>query len=224
MNNDIRNLAHPFPSTEAYKIRPKGSPKTNKTVEVVVDDEDQIVQSLAKARREREQRIKELGKKMEEMKASHDQALRTAEERRNQEVGALMKAIKVHTEKAGLLLKERDAQIFHLKFVLREKEEKLQVYTAKYLSMKESKNKPYEGLNAIKELSKELNLECPVCMEQWNEKRRPKVFQCGHLICEVCISDVRITICPICRNDGGSPSEPCLEYLKLVKVFMKILE
>ena len=50
-------------------------------------------------------------------------------------------------------------------------------------------------------LNVEKDFECPVCLEYM---RRPfKIFSCrnGHFICSDCVSNPKIKLCPICRDD-----------------------
>ena len=47
----------------------------------------------------------------------------------------------------------------------------------------------------------EEDFECPVCFEYMC--RPLKIFSChnGHFICSVCVSNPKIKLCPICRDD-----------------------
>lgn len=83
-----------------------------------------------------------------------------------------------------------------------------------------------DSSNPIVEIFKavipELNFECPICLESWSVDRKPCVINCGHIVCEVCISTSSILNCPICRKEITSKSSHCVEYSKLVGLCIKL--
>ena len=43
--------------------------------------------------------------------------------------------------------------------------------------------------------------ECPLCYFPYTNERKPKIFSCGHTMCEICIKDMikNATVsCPFC--------------------------
>ncbi|XP_047479526.1 uncharacterized protein LOC125032444 [Penaeus chinensis] len=45
--------------------------------------------------------------------------------------------------------------------------------------------------------------ECLVCLDRYNERKRPRVLPCGHLFCSSCIENVQeswLVTCPCCRT------------------------
>lgn len=57
-----------------------------------------------------------------------------------------------------------------------------------------------------------MKMQCTICMEREVDT---SFGQCGHLFCNVCIEDPRITICPKCRSQGKNVKRVYYEkYLK----------
>ena len=64
-------------------------------------------------------------------------------------------------------------------------------------------------------LNLEEDFDCPVCFEYMC--RPLKIFSCynGHFICSVCVSNPKIKLCPICRDDFNQRKpKRCLETEK----------
>lgn len=67
---------------------------------------------------------------------------------------------------------------------------------------------------------KEIDLDCPVCMNDWNVNVIPRVLNCGHMVCGNCLRDIHD--CPICRTKIVHASDTCIEYIKLLSYLKKI--
>ena len=68
-------------------------------------------------------------------------------------------------------------------------------------------------------LNLEEDFECPVCFEYMC--RPLKIFSChnGHFICSVCVSNSKIKLCPICRDDFNKRKPKlCLQAEKAVEI------
>ena len=57
----------------------------------------------------------------------------------------------------------------------------------------------------LKQSALEAILECPVCMQEFDEdEKKPLVIPCGHTLCKFCVSTMveeGMLKCPFCRKE-----------------------
>jgi hypothetical protein len=65
----------------------------------------------------------------------------------------------------------------------------------------------------------ELDMECPICMEQFTPERNiPKLLPCTHDVCDQCIASLLSKRCPVCRKSFNSDLGTDRTLLKAIKI------
>ena len=64
-------------------------------------------------------------------------------------------------------------------------------------------------------------LECPVCLNNYSSKVRPKSLNCGHSICTDCLEDIvtsKTILCPLCMHPVTNPDSLPFNWFILDRV------
>jgi predicted nucleic acid-binding Zn-ribbon protein len=77
-------------------------------------------------------------------------------------------------------------------------------------------------VKTFRDVSEELNTDCPVCFGTFGNAHKPCSLSCGHVICDKCGPAFKDKDCPVCRHKMVSISEPCYEYAKFTEFYAKL--